>query len=404
MTAPENENNIETPQSQIKVARPKKVPGNESAKLDIRINRYLFIFLILVFAILLFISLLQFFTAFLGAIIFYVLSRKRMDKLVKKGWRKPIAASAVILLSILIIMAPIVVMGFLLYTKGKFYVAHPEALVEGLEKVRMQLQENYNIAILSEKNIAEIQAFASSAIRSALNESLQFFATITMLYFFLYFMLISVNRMEAAIVFYLPFKRSKIEIFGKELVALTYSNSIGVPAIAIAQGIIGYIGYSIVGLPEAGFWAIITAFSSIIPLVGTALVFVPAAIYMLFIHHTWQGLFLILWGTFVLGVTDNAVRLILARKMADVHPIITILGVIMGLQYFGISGIVFGPVLISFFIILLKIYYTEFQSKGMPITRKKARPIRLNFPFLRPSRVQKKRTYANQRSKISERS
>jgi predicted PurR-regulated permease PerM len=381
-------------------AASKALAEPEFKKVSVLINRYVFLLLVIVFGLMLFISLSQFFTAFLGATIFYILSRRRMDKLVKRRWKKPIAAAFIIFLSIIIIMVPIIVMGYLLYSRGKFYIAHPEALVESLKKVQVQLQENYNIGFISDKNIAEIQAYASQAIRMALNESLDFLATISMLYFFYYFMLISVNRMEAAIVLYLPFKRSKVEMFSKELVALTFSNSIGVPAIAIAQGLIGYIAYYIVGLPEAGFWAIMTAFSSIIPLVGTALVFVPAAIYMLFIHQTWQGVFLFAWGVFVLGITDNVVRLVLARKMADVHPVVTILGVIMGLKYFGISGIVFGPVLISFFIISLKIYYAEFQQKGYVPATKKARPIRLNFPFLRPSLRRKKRTHANNRNKV----
>jgi predicted PurR-regulated permease PerM len=135
-----------------------------------------------------------------------------------------------------------------------------------------------------------------------------------MLYFFFYFMLISINRMEAAIVFFLPFKRSKIELFGKELVAQTFSNALGVPAIAVAQGIIGFIGYTIAGVPEAGFWALITAFASVIPVVGTAVVWVPLTLYLFVINHTWQATFNIAWGALVLGITDNVVRFALAKK------------------------------------------------------------------------------------------
>jgi predicted PurR-regulated permease PerM len=203
-----------------------------------------------------------------------------------------------------------------------------------------------------------------------------------MLYFFLYFMLITINRMEAAIVFFLPFKRSKIELFGKELVAQTFSNAIGVPAIAVAQGTIGLIGFTIAGVPEAGFWAIITAFSSIIPVIGTGIIWIPVAIYLFVINHTWQGTFMVFWGILVLGIADNVVRFVLAKKMADVHPIITVLGVIMGINYFGLIGLIFGPVLISYFIILLKIYYLEYQV-GVPVIKKKRNiPVRFNLPFL----------------------
>jgi predicted PurR-regulated permease PerM len=375
------------------------VKGLEPQKTDHKINKYFFLAIIIIFALLLYYSLSQFFSAFLGAVILYVLSKKRMDKLVKKGWRKPAAASLVISISIVIIIVPIIIVGYLLYLKGKYYIANPDMLVQNLQRVQQQMKANYGINFISDETIANIRVYATSAISRLLNESLDFFASITMLYFFLYFMLISINRMEAAIVFFLPFKRDKIEMFGKELVALTFSNSIGVPAIALAQGVIGYIGYSIVGLPEAGFWAVITGFASIVPIVGSALVWGPATLYLFVMHHTGMGIFLGLWGILVIGVSDNVVRFMLAKKMADVHPIITVLGVIMGLKYFGLSGLVFGPVLISYFIILLKIYYLEYQS-GVPVIKKKRSvPIRFNLPFLGGQPKKKKTPYASDRSK-----
>ncbi len=375
------------------------VTGLEPNKIDQKINKYVFLAIIIVFALLLFFSLLQFFTAFLGAVVFYVLSKKKMDKLIKKGWKKAAAAALIIFISWIIIMAPIVTAGVLLYNKGKYYLANPDMLVQSLKRVREQIHSNYGITVVSDQNIANIKVYATNAISGLLNESLSFFGSITILYFFLYFMLVNINRMEAAIVFFLPFKRQKIELFGKELVAQTFSNAIGVPAIAVAQGTIAYIGYTIAGVPEAGFWAVITSFASVIPVVGTAIVWVPVMGYLFVIHHTWQASFMLGWGMLILGTTDNVVRFVLAKKMADVHPIITVLGVIMGLKYFGLTGLVFGPVLISYFIILLKIYYLEFQS-GVPVIKKKKNvPIRFNLPFL-VQRAKKKKlpTYASNRS------
>jgi predicted PurR-regulated permease PerM len=362
-------------------------------------NRYFFLAIIIIFGLLLYYSLSQFFTAFLGAVIIYILSRRFMDKLIKKRhWKKGGAAMFVIFISVLIIMVPIGIVIFLLYNKGKYYIAHPELLVESLKKFQVQIKNNYGISVVSDENIAGIKAFGTNLIKSLLNESLNFFGTITMLYFFLYFMLININRLEASIVFFLPFKRNKIELFGKELVALTYSNSIGVPAIGVAQGVIAFIGYTIAGVPEAGFWAVITGFSSIIPIIGTGLIWLPITVYLFVINHTWQGAFMFIWGLLVLGITDNVVRFMLAKKMADVHPIITVLGVIMGLKFFGITGLIFGPVLISFFIILLKIYHMEYHNKPTVAIKKKTAPVRFNLPFLGQPYKKKKPPYAGNRS------
>ncbi|MCM5527485.1 AI-2E family transporter [Parasegetibacter sp. NRK P23] len=349
---------------------------------DRKMNKYLFLTIILLFGGFLFFSLIEFFTGFLGAIMFYVLAKPSMCRLLKKGWNKSLAAVVIIVISFFIILLPISLLGAMLYNKISAFVSDPEALVSALKEFDQRIQSQYNFKLLSEKNISNIEGFATGAIQSILNESLGIFGTITMMYFFLYFMLYNVNRMEAAIVFYLPFQRRKIELFGQELVAQTFSNAVGVPLIAVAQGLCGYGGYLIAGLPEAGFWGIITGFSSIIPIVGTGLVWVPAGIYLLAGGSIWQGVFIIIWGAAALGSLDNVIRFMLAKRMADVHPVVTVLGVIIGLKYFNIPGLIFGPLLISYFIILLKIYYAEYQTDVPVIKKNKIRPVRFNLPFL----------------------
>lgn len=358
---------------------------------DHKINKYFFLAIILLFGIFLFFSLIQFFSAFLGAVMFYVLSKPAMEKLIRRKWKKSWAAVVIIILSFFIILLPLSIVGIMLYEKAKLFLAQPDLVEKTLSNVEKNINARYHIKIFSEKNIAGIQSFATSAVTSILNQGLNFVAAITMMYFFLYFMLININRMEAAIVFFLPFQRSKIFLFGRELVSQTYSNSVVVPMIALVQGLLGFIAYLITGLPEAGFWAIITGFASIVPIVGTGLVWIPATIYLFVTGHTWQGSFLLIWGAVILGSADNVIRFLLARRIADTHPVITVLGVIVGLQYFGLPGLIFGPLLISYFVILLKIYYLEYQSILPPVRRKKNIPIRFNLPFMGNTKPTKKK-------------
>jgi predicted PurR-regulated permease PerM len=93
-----------------------------------------------------------------------------------------------------------------------------------------------------------------------------------MMYFILFFMITNLNRMEAAIVFYLPFKREKIMLFANELRAQTVSNALGVPMIAVIQGLLAWAYYTWVGLSEPGFWAVLTGLSSVIPIVGAGII------------------------------------------------------------------------------------------------------------------------------------
>lgn len=353
---------------------------------DHKVNRYIFLGAILVLALFLVYSLMAFFTAFLGAIMFYVLSKSPVEWLVNRcNWRKSWAAFLIIITSFFIILLPISLLGAMMYRKISLIAVNFTTVTEPLSHIDALLQEKFHFTLLSDKNIAQLQTLVTDFVSSALNQGLNLFSAIVMMYFFLYFMITNTGRMEAAIVFYLPFKRSQIAMFGAELRAQTMSNAVGVPLIAVVQGVVAYIAFFITGMNEPGFWAVVTGFASVIPIVGTGLVWVPAGIYMLVIGQTWQGVFILIWGGIVLSSMDNVVRFLLAKKMADVHPIVTVLGVIIGLHYFGITGLIFGPLLISYFIILLRIYYQEYQPQKR--RRRTTTTQRFNLPFLGKRKV-----------------
>jgi len=355
-----------------------------------KINKYFFLGIIAIFGLMLLYSLLEFFTAFLGAVMFYVLSKPLMELLIKRfHWKKSLAAALILLISFFIVLLPILFIGGLLYKEASLISINPASIYEPLKQLNTEIEKKFHFSILSGQTLSNIQQITTQGVSFILNSSLNFFSSITMMYFFLYFLLININRLEAAIVFYLPFRRTLIELFGKELVAQTISNSLGMPLIAVVHGLLSYLAYKICGLPEAGFWGIITGFASVIPLVGTGLVWIPASIYLLFMHQTGYGIFLLSWGVIVIGLSDNLIRFLLAKKMADVHPVVTVLGIIMGLRYFGITGLIFGPLLISFFIILLRIYYSEYQKPANDKRKKRnILPDYLNFSMNKKNKKQ----------------
>jgi predicted PurR-regulated permease PerM len=349
---------------------------------DYKINRYFFLAIILIFALLLLFSLIQFFSAFLCAVIFYVLSKPSVQYLIKKKkWKKGRAAVLVIIVSFFIILMPVALLVTLLYNKIVHTLTHPQEIVSTIKHFSDIIEQKTGFQIISSQTLSSVQSYSTTLLSAILNQGLGFFTTITMMYFFLYFMIINTNRMEAAIIFYLPFKREKINMFGNELVAQTFSNAVGVPLIAVAQGLLAFLAFRITGVDEAGFWGVITGFCSIIPVVGGGIVWIPTAVLQIAQGNTWQGVFIIAWGFLLMGTIDNVIRFILAKRMADVHPIITVLGVIMGLKYFGFIGLIFGPILISYFLILLRIYYMEYQH---PVTAKRSKPRQLMPSYMQP--------------------
>ena len=144
--------------------------------------------------------------------------------------------------------------------------------------------------------------------------------------------------------------------------AVVRSNAIGIPLVAFAQGIIALIGFLIFGVEEPFFWFVIVTIGSMIPFVGTLVGIFPVFLISLSSGETFQAWAILIYGIVVVGTTDNVIRLYVLKKLDDVHPLITLIGVIVGVPIFGFIGLIFGPLLISLFIALVSVYKKEYSK------------------------------------------
>lgn len=351
-------------------------------KTDTKLSKSVFLIIIILFGAFLAYSLWEYFTAFLGSILFYVLFKRRMEYLIKqKKWKRSRAAILLMLASFFMILIPTFLFITLVLNKIIPVASNPDIFLPYVHQVEYILQEKFGIDLLTNENLSYVKAIGATVVSSILNQGFSFFSTIVMMYFFLYFMLINVNRIEASMVILLPFRKDKIKLLGEELKAQTFSNAFGIPLIAVAQGLLSYIIYIITGVPEAGFWAVLTGLASVIPIVGTGIIWLPISIYFFVIGYNWQGVVVIIWCALIMGSMDNVIRFLLAKRMADVHPIVTVLGLLVGVKYLGITGLIFGPLLISYFLILLKIYYSDYQ-KGNYKYKVKEPSLQIGVPFI----------------------
>jgi len=329
------------------------------------INKYIYAFFILLLGIFIFLGLQEFLNAFLGSVVFYALFKNFMYYLTRrKKLKKSLSAVIIILISFVIVVLPVSILVIMLLNKANDMAANPEIFTTYIDKFTLKLKE-LPFDVSADTMGSKVKTYVAENLGGVLSSSFNAIGSILMMYFFLYFLLISTNSMEAKIVHFLPFKKSKILLFGKELVDQTYSNAIGVPLVSIAQGVFAYLCYRIAGVDDAGLWAILTGFASIIPLIGTALIWLPIALFLLADGEVWQGVFVGVYCIIVLSNIDNLVRMVVSKRVGDVHPVITVLGVIIGLKFFGLPGLVFGPLLISYFIILLKLYYIAYSNKSV---------------------------------------
>ncbi|RYF86557.1 MAG: AI-2E family transporter [Chitinophagaceae bacterium] len=327
-----------------------------------------FIALIVFLGVVLFRELQFFLSAFLGAVTFYMLMRNRMFNLVeKRKWKPTSAAWALILLSFFVILVPIGLLINILYSKISYVVAHSAELLNSLKVAAVQIGDKIGYKIVDPNTINKLGAFLAQLLPKVLTLTFNTLTQVASMYFILYFMLVNGRRMEKYLYEYIPLKDTNVELLGSEMRTLVVSTSIGVPLIALVQGIAGLIGYLIIGIDEPWLWFVATTITAMMPVVGAAIVYAPLTIMLFVQDHTGKGIAMAIWGFGVIGLIDNVFRLLVNKRLGDIHPLITIFGVVIGVQLFGFIGLIFGPILIALFILLLRIYSSEFIVKKREI-------------------------------------
>jgi predicted PurR-regulated permease PerM len=329
-----------------------------------RIRQLLFLLVILLLTLLLFLQLYGFLPALLGAVTLYMVMRKTLFYLTeKKKWRKGLAALMLMLVSMIVILLPIWVLVNMLSSKITYAIQHSNELVEALKKLVASLEQRFNMQIASEENINKLGTLLAESLPKILNATFSTLGTLLFMYFILFFMLVNGRAMEKTIYEHVPLKDENVNKLGHEVQNMVISNALGIPVIALLQGLVALIGYFIVGVEQPWFWFVVTCITAMLPVVGAALAYVPLAIIFFAKGMNWQGIFMLIYGFGVIGTVDNIFRFALAKKIGNVHPLITVFGVIIGLKLFGFIGLIFGPLLISLFILLLKIYSSEFITR-----------------------------------------
>ncbi len=308
-----------------------------------------------------FYSMRLFIGAFLGAVTLYILFRPLVRKIrEKKNWNNNLIAVLICLATLIGIMAPIFLTSYLIIPKLSIFFNEGSVMMKVLYDFDAKISSMTGYQIITPESIQKLNEQAGGFITKFLGETLMILTEIALMYLFLFYFLINVGKTEKFLEKHLPFSAPKIADFSKELEVQTYSNALGAPLLALLQALFAMFGYWIFGLPEPVFWGIMTGLFSFLPMIGSTLIWLPAGIFQISSGLTWQGIAILLYGILIISVVDNVFRFIFQKKFADVHPLVTIIGVIVGLQLFGVAGIIFGPLLISYFLILLNIFQEEY--------------------------------------------
>lgn len=329
--------------------------------INAKIIRQIFLLLLIVLiGVLIFREMTPYFSGVLGAITLYVLLKRSMVKLVNKGWNPNLAAVSLMVLSFFSILIPIAGAVLMLGNKIGKAANNSEKVTRAIKTQLGELESRLGYDLTSQID--------ASAISSWLSENLQNFAggtfntaiAIAIMYFLLFYMLTNRKQLKESLMEYIPISKDNLKILGKETREMVRANAIGIPLVAIAQGIVALIGFLIFGIESPFFWAIIVTIGSMIPFVGNLLGTIPVFILTISNGDTFQAWGILIYGIVVVGSTDNLIRLYVLQKLDNVHPLITLIGVIVGVPLFGFIGLIFGPLLVSLSLIIVRIYKKEY--------------------------------------------
>jgi predicted PurR-regulated permease PerM len=303
-------------------------------------------------------------TAFLGAGILYVIFRPLFRYLVRKrGWNRRLTTMLVIITSLVVIILPFASLSLLLVGRIQYYSQNYGQILDLVHKAETITGYKVTDPKTVSNLINQGTAFATRQFPSILGSTLDFTIVLGLMYFALFFMFADEGAFLKGVRRYLPFKPDTLNELGESLQNNVNANVLGQGLVSAVQAAITGVTLWIFGVPDAAFWGVVTFFFSFVPILGSPFVWVPAALIKLSEGDTTQGIGILIVGAVVIVNIDNVLRVMLAKGMGNIHPFITLTGIILGIPLFGILGLVVGPLLLSYFIVLMNVF--ERQNKTL---------------------------------------
>ncbi len=194
--------------------------------------------------------------------------------------------------------------------------------------------------------------------RSILNTVIAFFG--------LYYLLVAPPGTWEAARTFLPFTPANADLLRARFQSVTQATLLGIALTATLQGTLIGLGFRVVGLPNALFWGMMTGIASVVPVLGSGFIWLPAVVILLLQHHYAAAVGLALIGAVVVSNIDNVVRMVVFKRVSNIHPMITLVGAFAGVTYMGLFGVLLGPLAIVYFFELLRVFRSEHGPVAAP--------------------------------------
>ncbi|PYT67274.1 MAG: hypothetical protein DMG39_24365 [Acidobacteria bacterium] len=228
------------------------------------------------------------------------------------------------------------------------------------------MDPNADIFETLEQGIEKQAGFLAERLGTILKNIAAFVFDLFVMIFAMFYFFRDAGKILGAVRSILPFDAAHQEamiVQIRELISASVTTSMAVAAI---QGALGGLGFAVVGLPAPVFWGVAMAFFSLIPVVGSGLIFVPASLWLGFTGHWGRAVLLLAICAGISTIVDNVVRPLLLGGRTELSGLVIFIGVVGGVNLFGMLGLVLGPILVAIAAGVLSVYRESAESP--PIT------------------------------------
>jgi predicted PurR-regulated permease PerM len=216
-----------------------------------------------------------------------------------------------------------------------------------------------------------VGSFLVNSVASATKGTASFMLSLFIMLYAMFFFLMGGREILEKILYYMPLGPKEENRMVEKFVSVTRATIKGTLVIGLIQGTLAGLGLFVAGIGGAAFWGTVMAVLSIIPGVGTALVWIPAVIYLIAVGNIVTGILLALWCILIVGMVDNVLRPYLVGRDTKMSDLMILLGTLGGIIVFGAVGFIIGPIVAALFVTIWEMYgeaFKEYLPEVTPLT------------------------------------
>ncbi|MBT8488467.1 MAG: AI-2E family transporter [Gemmatimonadetes bacterium] len=236
------------------------------------------------------------------------------------------------------------------------------AWLQALPLVGPMVPEQSELVGRASELVTRAGSFVINNLGAATTGTVAVFLQLFVMLYAIYYFLIDGKAILGRILYYTPLKEEDEEKLVEQFVSVTRATIKGSILVGLIQGGLAGSAFFLLGLPGAAFWSTVMAVLSIIPVLGSGIVWAPASVILVLTGRAGAGLFLAIWGLVVVGLVDNVLRPRFVGRDTKMHDLLVLLSTFGGLAMFGVVGFMIGPVVGALFLTAWKLYGTAFQG------------------------------------------